>query len=253
MGEATRRFKKGWMKLRITEIVRETHDTKTLFFVDHEDGGRAFDYIAGQYLTFRFDDLGSRPIARSYTMSSSPCEPDHIAVTVKKIGEGLASSYFLEKAKVEDILRARGPIGRFCYAPEKDKGHLAMVAAGSGVTPFVSMLREFAPKLGQSNVPQRMSLLVSYRSTQDLISWPLLTQYNKLPGIRVITTLSREQTPGFWHGRIDQAMLEKTFAGEYNRTTFMTCGPQEMMDLTVAFLREQGVPDEHIKMESYEN
>ncbi|MBI2602251.1 MAG: hypothetical protein HYW48_04275 [Deltaproteobacteria bacterium] len=253
MVEVTRRFKKGWMKLRIAEIVKETHDTKTFFFVDDEEGGRAFDYTAGQYLTFRFDELGQRPIARSYTMSSSPCEADYVAVTVKKIQGGQASSYFLDFSKVGDVLRARGPIGRFCYEPDKDKGHLAMVAAGSGVTPFVSMLREYANALGSPGTPQRMTLLVAYRSTQDLISWPVLTKCDKIAGVRLITTLSREQVPGFWSGRIDQALLEKAFAGEYSKTTFMTCGPQEMMDLTATFLREQGVPEAQIKMESYDN
>ena len=66
------RRKKGWMNLKVSKIVSETHDTKTFYLEDADDGGLVFDYIAGQYLTFRFDTLSEKPIVRSYTMSSSP-------------------------------------------------------------------------------------------------------------------------------------------------------------------------------------
>ena len=68
------RRKKGWMNLKIDKIVEETWDTKTFFFTDADDGDRPFDYIAGQYLTFRYDGVSDKPVVRSYTMSSSACE-----------------------------------------------------------------------------------------------------------------------------------------------------------------------------------
>lgn len=255
MSDIQRRIKRGWMKLRINKVVQENHDTRTLFFVDDEEGGRAFDYVPGQYLTFRFDELGERAIARSYTMSSSPCEPDHVAVTVKIIQKGLASEFLCGNAKVGDILRARGPIGKFCYFPETDAPHLAMIAAGSGVTPFTSMLREYAPHLGKEGAPKRMTLLVSYRSTNDLINWDTLKEVSKIPGVRVITTLSREnaEDKGFLFGRIDENMLKRVFHEELENTTFMTCGPKDMMNLITHYLRLNHVPKERIKIESYES
>lgn len=255
MNEKTRRIKRGWMKLRISDIIDETHDTRTLYFVDDEEGGRAFDYIPGQYLTFRFDDLGPKPIVRSYTMSSSPCEPEAVAVTVKELHRGVVSEYLCRRAKVGDTLRARGAIGKFCYFPETDAPHLAMVAAGSGVTPFTSMLREYAPQLGKQGLaPSRMTLLVSFRTEDDLINWDVLQEAAKVPGVRVFTTLTRQndEKNGFFYGRINEDMLHRVFSESFKDTTFMTCGPQEMMDLTCNFLRKHHVSNDHIKVESYD-
>ena len=76
------RGKKGWMNLKVVDVVHETHDTDTFYLVNEDEGERAFDYIAGQYLTFRFDGVQDKPLVRSYTMSSSPLDnlPRRLAV-----------------------------------------------------------------------------------------------------------------------------------------------------------------------------
>lgn len=248
-----RRVKRGWMNLRVTEVIRETHDTDTFVLVDADEGGRVFDYVAGQYLTFRFDEVAAKPLVRSYTMSSSPCQPDFSAVTVKRVEGGVISNWLCDKVTKDTILRARGPIGKFCFDPAKDRPHLVMVAGGSGVTPFVSILREFEGRLGQPGAPQKMTLVVSYRSFEDLICWKELTQAASHAGVNVFTTLSREDKTreGFWYGRLNDDMLRRAVEGIYDDATFMTCGPDAIMDLTVAHLRAAGVDEERIKTESF--
>jgi NAD(P)H-flavin reductase len=107
--------------------------------------------------------------------------------------------------------------------------------------------------LGKNGAPSRMTLLVSYRSREDLINWDTLTSVSKIPGVRVVTTLSREEADGFLHGRINEEILKKVFMEDLKNTTFMTCGPQEMMKLTSDFLRAHHVSNDHIKIESYES
>lgn len=253
MSEATttRRIKRGWMNLKVTKVIDDTHDTKTFVMVDQDEGGRQFDYIAGQYLTFRFDDLGDKPLARSYTMSSSPCQPDWTAFTVKRVAGGLISNWLCDNVQVGTVLRARGPIGKFCFDPAKDRDHLFMVAAGSGVTPFVSIMREYMDKLGTPGAPKQMSLLVAYRSTKDLICWPDLMAISKVPGMKIYTTLTREHADGFWHGRPDALMFDRATGGHYTDKTFMTCGPQEMMDMVENHAVAQGSGVDHVKTESF--
>src|SRR5690606_3090039 len=118
------RRKRGWMNMRVERVIKETHDTDTFVLVDADDGGRVFDYLAGQYLTFRFDDITEKPIVRSYTMSSSPLQPDFSAFTVKRVEGGVVSNWLCDHVKAGSILRARGPIGRFCFDHAKDKKHL---------------------------------------------------------------------------------------------------------------------------------
>jgi len=250
-----RRVKRGWMNLRVEQIIHETLDTDTFILTDAEEGGRVFDYIAGQYLTFRFDHVDTKPLVRSYTMSSSPCQVPHCAVTVKRVDGGKISNWLCDHVKVGDILRARGPIGKFVYDASADKKHLVMVAGGSGVTPFVSMLREYAQRLGQSDAPTQMTLVVSHRSKTDIICAADLAPLEKITGVKIITTLSREDLSGegYWHGRLDDDKLACALAGTYGNATYMTCGPKAIMDLTVSHLQSAGVPEADIKLESFES
>jgi ferredoxin-NADP reductase len=252
---APRRIKRGWMNLRVADVVRETHDTDTFILVDADEGGRAFDYTAGQYLTFRFDDVGPKPLVRSYTMSSSPNQPDFAAFTVKRVDQGVISNWLCDHVKVGSILRARGPIGKFVYDPTQDEGRLVMVAGGSGVTPFVSIMRAHVGSMGKPGSPKQMTLLVSYRSKEDLICWKELMQFKDVPGMAVYTTLSREDKTreGFWHGRITDEHIARAVGGSYADTTYMSCGPTAIMDHAVAHLRAAGVPEHRIKTESFES
>lgn len=253
MNNQPKRIKRGWMTLKVSQIDNETHDTKTLHFVDAEEGGRQFDYIPGQYLTFRFDDISDKPVVRSYTMSSSPCQENFISVTVKEIEDGFISKHLVRNVKVGDLLRARGPIGKFCYHP-KDEKHLVMFAAGSGVTPFLSALREYSPHLGEAGYPTKLSLLVGYRSRKDWICKQLLQESAQYKGVQIVTTLSQEDATaeGFWHGRIDAHKIDKFMEGNYQETTYMTCGPGALMELTATHLRSKGVHEENIKSESFD-
>ncbi len=252
---APRRVKRGWMNLRVAKIHDETHDTKTFYMVDAEDGGRPYDFVAGQYLTFRYDTIQDKPVVRSYTMSGSPRQEDASIVTVKRVEGGLVSNWMCDNIQVGTILRARGPIGKFVFDPKIDREHLMMVGAGSGVTPFVSILREYANMLGQVDAPKRMSLLVAYRSREDLICWPTLQEVANIPGVQIITTLTRDPNAGssFWHGRPDPAMMARFFDGHYGNCTVMTCGPQAMMDLVKSHCLAHDVPPEHVKTESFES
>ena len=160
-----------------------------------------------------------------------------------------------DHVRVGDVLRARGPIGKFVYDPKEDQPHLVMVAGGSGVTPFVSILREYAHSLGQPNAPRQMTLIVSHRSSADIICAADLEPLKNIPGINVITTLSREdkRAEGYLFGRLDEAKLSDALVGTYAHATYMTCGPQAIMDQTVAHLRQNKVPENCIKTESFES
>ena len=253
MTTAPMRRKKGWMGLKVERIVKETHDTDTFYFVNEEEGERVFDYIAGQYLTFRYDGVVDKPVVRSYTMSSSPRQEGPAGVTVKRVEKGLISNWMCDNLKVGSVLKARGPIGKFCFL-EGDQDHLFMTAGGSGVTPFVSIMRQHLHSLGKPGSPKKMTLLVSYRTKEDLILWDDLKAINAVEGARVITTLTREDatSEGFLKNRLDEKMLSEIVAGDYESTTFMSCGPIPMMDMTVAHVTAHGCAPENVRTESFE-
>ena len=247
------RRKKGWMNLRVVKTRDDTHDTRTFYMIDDDEGNIPFDYIAGQYLTFRFDGVQDKPLVRSYTMSSSPVETDACAFTVKRVEKGVISNWLCDHVEVGSILKARGPIGRFCWGIDSSQPHLYMVAAGSGVTPFISILREYQGRLGQEGAPASMNLLVSYRTTDDLICMPEIEEARRHPGVRVAISLTRQETEGddYLHGRPDQAMVQDFLTHDSGQCTFMTCGPEGLMDMTTAFAKGLGVDDKHILTEAF--
>jgi ferredoxin-NADP reductase len=255
MNYADRRVKRGWMNLKVTNVVNETWDTKTFYLEDLEESGRNWDYYAGQYLTFRFDDIAEKPIVRSYTMSSSPNDPKSCAITVKRVEKGIISNWLCDKVEVGSVLRARGPIGKFIYEPGKDQPHLIMIAAGSGVTPFISIMREFAQRLGEPEAPAKMTLLVAFRSQKDLILKDTLDFLAAQSNVSVHITLSRDpDAPDrFWKGRISNSAIARATGGVYSGCTFMTCGPQEMMTEAKSFVLQNGVTPENFKLESFES
>ena len=165
------------------------------------------------------------------------------------------SNWLCDKVKVGDTLKARGPIGKFVYDTKLCRPKLFMVGAGSGVTPFLSILREYATQLGQEGAPEAMTLLVAYRSKEDLIAWSELKALDRIPGCKVICTLTREyaRNEGFLFGRPDEGMFAETMANTYADTTYMTCGPEAMMNLVLDFTKRQGVPAEQAMMESFGN
>ncbi len=238
------------MKLRVIAVVDETHDTRTFQMADAEEGGCQFDYHAGQYLTFRFDHFEGGAIARSYTLSSSPCQRDFVSITVKRTVGGVVSNWLYDNLHQDMILRARGAMGSFCYDIEHDHPHLFMIAAGSGVTPFLSIIRQFMPTDAQG-APAEMSLLVSYRTTRDLIGWQELQAFATSPRFNLYLTLTGEQNQRFRHGRIDATMLNDVLKGDTADKTFMLCGPEAMMAAAIAALLAMGVDKAQIRTESF--
>ncbi len=237
--------KAGWIPLRVTSIHQDTWDTKTYKFVDHEDACVPFDYRAGQYLTFRFDDIEARPVVRSYSLSSAPSEPE-LAVTIKRVDKGLVSNYICDRLQVGDVLRARGPIGKFVLKPEENFHEVIFIAAGSGVTPFLGMLKE-----GVHDKSRSFKLLVSYRTAQDIIAKEICEELKAHANIQIQMTLTRDQHPEAWYGRISEGHVCRLVDGDFSQKTFYLCGPDQMMEDVRWFLGIQGVPKEHILYESF--
>lgn len=238
------------MPLQVSEILAETHDCKTFRFIDAQLGGRQFDYRAGQYLTFRFDDLGGKPLARSYTMSSSPCQKDFVSITVKRTTGGVVSNWLYDNLQPSMVLRARGALGKFCYDAKSDPPHLFMIAAGSGIAPFLSISRQYMTD--NDGAPQTMQLLVSQRTQRDLIAWQELQTFAQHDNYRLYLTLSGERAgPNIFHGRINDRILEQVIGKKLSNTCFMLCGPEQMMQTTRNYLSANGVDDRYIKTESY--
>jgi ring-1,2-phenylacetyl-CoA epoxidase subunit PaaE len=126
--------------LKVADIRRETADCVSVAFLVPGELADTYKFTQGQYLTFK-KDINGESIRRSYSICSSPMEGE-LRVAIKKVDGGRFSTFANEELKVGDVLETMKPTGRFYTAlsPENKKHYVAF-AAGSGITPMMSIMK----------------------------------------------------------------------------------------------------------------
>ncbi|MDJ0392462.1 ferredoxin--NADP reductase [Rhodococcus sp. G-MC3] len=127
------------LRLEVAEVVPETSDAVTLVFARSDEGHPSFDYRPGQFVTLEIPHGDGESLARCYSLSSSPDVDDLPAISVKRTTGGYASNWLCDNITVGSTLVALRPAGTF-VPPRWDKP-LVLAAAGSGITPVMSILK----------------------------------------------------------------------------------------------------------------
>ncbi|TAL20000.1 MAG: 3-ketosteroid-9-alpha-hydroxylase, partial [Frankiales bacterium] len=143
-------------RLTVKEVVRETADAHSLVFE-----GPALPYQPGQFLTLRIPSE-QEPTARCYSLSSSPHVDDLLKVTVKRTAGGYGSNWVCDSVEVGTVLDVLPPAGHF--TPKDLTADLLLCAAGSGITPVISILKS---ALAQGTAP--VTLLYANRDEASVI------------------------------------------------------------------------------------
>ncbi|MGY2063304.1 FAD-binding oxidoreductase, partial [Nocardia gipuzkoensis] len=125
--------------LRVAAVIAETADACSLVFDVPEELRERFTYQPGQFLTLRIPSDRTGSVARCYSLASSPHTDDQPKVTVKRTAEGYASNWVCDNVKAGDELEVLPPSGVF--TPKDLDEDLLLFAAGSGITPVMSILK----------------------------------------------------------------------------------------------------------------
>ena len=201
-------------------------------------------HLAGQHVDVRLTAEDGYQAQRSYSIASAP-EDEHLVLTVERLDDGEVSPYLVDELRPGDELELRGPIGGYFVWEASTGGPLLLVAGGSGVVPFRSMLRHRAA--AGSDVPAR--LLYSSRSLGEVIyrdEWEGL-------GADVRFTLTREQPEG-WSGyarRIDAELLAEVAWPPAERPLVYVCGPTAFVEVAAGSLVALGHDPSRIKTERF--
>jgi ferredoxin-NADP reductase len=235
---------KSPMGLLLLQAEQQTHDTKTLRFQILSE--RRLCAKPGQFLTFQWTIDGQR-VPRSYTISSSPIHEDYVEITPKRMENGRVSVFLNERAEPGIRVEASGPYGRF-YFDETLHKSLVLIAAGSGITPMISMLRY----IDDLNLATPVTLLYCVRTSADLIFQNELTRLGKsLPNFKYEVCLSRPDPA--WNGH--SGHLTEEFVSQHvtdlDSHTFFLCGPKGFMDNARQILLTLGVNQDRILQESF--
>jgi ferredoxin-NADP reductase len=235
---------KSPMRLRLSQIEQQTHDTKTLRFEILDE--RRFCAKPGQFLTFQWTIDGQR-VRRSYTVSSSPVHENYVEITPKRMENGCVSVFLNERAKLGLAVEADGPYGRF-YFDEALHKSIVLIAAGSGITPMISMLCY----IDDLELATPVTLLYCVRTGADIIFENELSRLSRsLPNFRYELCLSRPETT--WRGRSGRLTEEfvSRIVTDMDSPTFFLCGPKGFMDNARHVLMTLGVTQDRILQESF--
>lgn len=244
--------KQHFHDIKVKAVNHETPDTVTISFDVDQEHKDLFRYIHGQYLTIRLR-LSGEEYRRSYSICTAPYESE-LKVAVKKVEDGVVSSYLNEQLKAGDILEVMPPMGNFYIPFEADnqKSYVAF-AAGSGITPVISLIKAALHTEPRS----KFRLIYGNREVQHIIFKRELDQLQEVHNGRftVSYVLSREAASSpLFEGRIDRHKVEAMAAQEKNlleADDYFLCGPWEMISNISDFLTGKGVSENHIHYELF--
>jgi ferredoxin-NADP reductase len=203
----------------------------------------------GQHVDVRLTAEDGYQAERSYSIASAPSEPP--AITVERLDDGEVSPYLVDAASTGDRFELRGPIGGyFVWDADGADDPVLLVAGGSGIVPFRSMLRHRADS--GCTVPTR--LLYSARTYEDLIYRQELDDLGaRNDGLEVIETLTRAQPPD-WRGRagrVDTELLREVAFSPERRPRVYVCGPTTFAEAVADGLVELGHEPRRIRIERF--
>ena len=235
---------KSPMRFRLVQTEQQTHDTKTLRFQILDE--RSLYAKPGQFLTFQWTVEGKR-VLRSYTISSSPIHDEYIEITPKRMENGCVSVFLNGQAKPGLTVDASGPYGRF-YFDETLHRSIVLIAAGSGITPMISMLRY----VDDLKLTTQVRLLYCVRTATDIIFQTELAKLAaSLPNFKYEVCLSRPDPT--WNGQ--SGRLSGEFVSRHlidlDTPTFFLCGPEGFMNNARQILARLGVSQDRILQESF--
>jgi predicted ferric reductase len=222
----------------VAEVRQEADDLWSLFFK-----GRTVKHKPGQFMILQLIRDGKVSAAHPFTISSAP-QADHLAVTIKDLGDFTGT---IGKTKPGDKARIDCPYGVFSIVNHPASNYV-FIAGGIGITPFMSMLRYLQTK-GED---KRITLFWGNQSEKYLAFKPELEEIMRtLPSLQVVLVMSNQPD---WEG--EKGFLTADLMKKYDvfaeDTLFFLCGPPPMTRAVLAELKKTGVAKDRIHYEAFE-
>jgi ring-1,2-phenylacetyl-CoA epoxidase subunit PaaE len=238
--------------IKVSDLYKEAKDTVVVEFDIPNNLKKEFQFKQGQYLTLK-TIINDEDIRRSYSLCSSPLD-NKWKVAIKQIPNGKFSTFANQQLNIGDTLDVMLPDGNFFIdvAPKKAKNHIAF-AAGSGITPMISIIKTHLLAEPKST----FKLFYLNRTVKSIIFKEEIEQLkNQFFGrFQVFYFLTKEARDiPFLNGRFTKekmATLTKTFIDVEDTDSCFICGPQEMIFLIRDELQNAGLEKNKIHYELF--
>ncbi len=229
-------------QVRVLRLERETPDAVTVYFEPTD--GRPLDFLAGQYLTHCLE-IDGQILRRAYSLAVAPGVGE-LAFTCKAVAGGQVSNYLCAQLRVGATYEVRGPSGQFLLVPGDTP--LLFVAAGSGITPVISLLESAL----QQSAERQIDLIYGSRDAEHIIFRARLDDLcRRHRNLHVHHVLS--QADARWaglRGRVDTGRVLELARSAATSEAYL-CGPGAMMDALAAGLVSAGLAPVQIHREDF--
>lgn len=235
-------------QLRVMSIVTETPNVTTIRLqAASGEGALPFTFAPGQFLNVAFSIGGARMI-RSYSISSSPTQRDHVDLTVKREPRGAVSRHINDLLKVGDQIEVSGPLGKSTFTGiEADS--VVLIAGGVGITPMMSIARYLTDR----SWPGDIFFLYACRTPTDFIfSKDIAELQRRNPKLHVVVVMEHPEGTDWQgpRGRLTKELFTEAVPDIASRR-IQLCGPPVMMNAVKAILSELKVPPEQVRTEDF--
>jgi ring-1,2-phenylacetyl-CoA epoxidase subunit PaaE len=238
--------------IKVADIYKETKDCTVISFEIPDDLKSEFQFKQGQHLTLR-TMIDGNEVRRSYSLCSSPIE-NKWNVAVKKINEGLFSTFVNEKLRKGDVLDVMAPNGTFFTEIDlkKAKNYIAF-AAGSGITPILSIIKTHLALEPEST----FKLFYLNRTVKSIVFKEEIEQLKNVYFNRfeIFHFLTKEHRPAeLFNGRFSKEKMKvitDKLVDVSSIDACFICGPEEMIYLLRDELTEAGLAKDKIHYELF--
>ncbi|MFC4722910.1 2Fe-2S iron-sulfur cluster-binding protein [Geojedonia litorea] len=238
-------------KLTVSNIQRETESSVVVSFNVPESLKDTFAFKAGQYITLKAI-INGLEVRRDYSLCSSPKSGD-LKVGIKEVTDGTFSAFANRDLKIGDILEVAPPKGRFIFEPNDSKTkNIAAFAAGSGITPVLSIIKCAL----EEEVYSKVILVYGNKTTKDTMFLnellELQHQYSNRFSVQFVFSQADEDDAIF--GRIEKSTVNFVMKNKYKHIdvdAYYLCGPEGMIYTVKDVLEEHGIPKERVFFELF--
>lgn len=238
--------------LTVASIEPVTDDSVAITFEVPEDLREDYAFSHGQHLTVR-TELAGDDVRRNYSICS-PAGSGVLRVAVKRLPGGAFSEHALDVLRPGDVLDVMTPSGRFFTDLDPaHRKHYVCVAAGSGITPVLSIVASVLAAEPRSSV----TLLYGNRTHSSVMFLEELEDLKDTypERFQLLHVLSREpQEVELFSGRLDADRMGRILDGLLPPDTvdeWFLCGPFEMVSDLRKLLVKEGVPKKQIHAEVF--
>jgi Na+-transporting NADH:ubiquinone oxidoreductase subunit F len=235
---------------RCDEIIDYTYDIKQ-FRLTMPDG-QEMKYTPGQYVQVLAPqyEKSAEEVYRAYSISSDPANKKAIELIVRRVPDGICTTYLFDYLKKGDEVSINGPYGHFYL--RGTSAPIICIAGGSGIAPIKCILHH----MQNTNNPRKTIFFFGVRTTKDLFLAEEMKAFeSRLPEFKFVPVLSQPEPDAQWQGvtgwvttAAEDYLKKQTDAGAYEG---YLCGSPGMIESSVKILTAFGIPDDKIYFDKF--